>query len=76
MQHDANTEVGLKTRIKAALIIGLVAGVVTVGLSPFVGMIMAVVIASVSVGVGASIFVRFRLRWPVRPGVRRFFDGH
>jgi hypothetical protein len=55
------------------LIVGLVTGMITVGLSPAVGLLAAIAIACVSVGVVGVAFLRFRLRWPVRPWVRRLF---
>jgi len=73
MQRDSNAEISLSARMKATLIVGLITGMMTVGLAPVVGLLAAISIACVSVGVVGGFIIRFRLRWSVRPWVRRLF---
>jgi hypothetical protein len=67
-------EVSRKARISAALIVGCLAGVLTVILSLVIDPIYAVIIAGMVVGLGACAFVRVVLHWPLRRWARRFLS--
>jgi hypothetical protein len=73
VMRQNDTQVDLNTRAKATLVVGLMAGVITVVCSRFVGFWPAVVTGGITVGLVGSVFVRRVFKWPVRPWVHRVF---
>ena len=74
MEQLHDREVSRKARVNAALIMGCLAGMLTVILSLVIDPIYAVIIAGVVVGLVACAFVRTVLHWPLRHWARRFLS--
>jgi hypothetical protein len=68
-------EISRKTRMKAALMVGFIAGVLMALLSLAISWIYAAVIAGAVAGISGCVFVRIVLGWPVRPWVRKLYRG-
>jgi hypothetical protein len=71
MEQFHDREISRRARVSAALIVGCLAGVLTAILSLVIDPIYAVIIAGMVVGLGACVFVRVVLHWPLRNRARR-----
>lgn len=67
MKTSQKDEFSLRMRIAVAGVVGGLAAVVGIILSPVIGTIAACVVAGVTVGVGARVFLKRKFHWSLRP---------